>query len=308
MAEKRLIKNTKRQLVTIIIPAFNHEQFVEQALLSAIHQDYGNLEIIVIDDGSTDGTAAVIEDVLARSSNHRDVKFIRQTNQGLSRTLNKGLEMSGGEFVHMLASDDAYLPAKTSVCVDRLSALPESVGAIYCDGYVVDQDNNKLMKFSELFPRPLSSNTYKELLVGNWIPAMGLFYRKKALLAAGGFDESIQVEDWELLLRLTRTFRVSSIPDLLFLYRSHASNFSNDRPRMLSQQDAIAEKHGELRRRVDGTGNSPPPAKTLLETQGEPACGRRECADIAQRVIHTAVVKISRRIRGRQRGYRESIN
>ena len=60
--------------------------------------------------------------------------------------------------------------------------------------------------------------------------------------------------------------------------------------------------------RVDGTGNSPPPAKTLLETQGEPACGRRECADIAQRVIHSAVVKISRRIRGRQRGYRESIN
>ena len=242
-----MTKKTKQALVTIIIPAFSHEQYVEQALLSAIRQDYENLEIIVIDDGSTDGTAAVIEDVLARSCNHRDVKFIRQPNQGLSRTLNKGLEMAGGEFVHILASDDAYLPAKTSVCVNRLSALPESVGAIYCDGYVVDEDNNKLMKFSERFPRPFSSNTHKELLVGNWIPAMGLFYRKKALLAAGGYDESIQVEDWELLLRLTRSFRVLSIPDLLFLYRSHASNYSNDRVRMLSQQDAIAKKYDELR-------------------------------------------------------------
>ena len=243
-----MIKETKQALVTIIIPAFNHEKYVGQALLSAIQQDYANLEILVIDDGSTDRTADVIEDVLARSSNHREVKFIRQPNQGLSRTLNRGLEMAQGDFVQLLASDDAYLPAKTSVCVDRLSALPASVGAIYCDGYVVDEDDNRLMKFSEQFPRPFSSNTRKELLVGNWIPAMGLFYRKEALSAAGGFDESIEVEDWDLLLRLTRSYRVLSIPDLLFLYRSHASNYSNDRVRMLSQQDAIAEKHGELRR------------------------------------------------------------
>jgi glycosyltransferase involved in cell wall biosynthesis len=246
-----VIKETKQALVTIIIPAFNHEKYVGQALLSAIRQDYANLEILVIDDGSTDGTAAVIEEVLARSSNDREVKFIRQPNQGLSRTLNRGLEMAQGDFVQLLASDDAYLPAKTRVCVDRLSALPVSVGAIYCDGYVVDEDNNKLMKFSERFPKPFSANTHKELLVGNWIPAMGLFYRKEALLAVGKFDESIQVEDWELLLRLTGSFKVSSIPDLLFLYRSHASNYSNDRVRMLSQQDAIAEKHDELRRFMD---------------------------------------------------------
>ena len=67
----------------------------------------------------------------------------------------------------------------------------------------------------------------------------------------GGFDESIEVEDWDLLLRLTRSYRVLSIPDLLFLYRSHASNYSNDRVRMLSQQDAIAEKHDELRSFID---------------------------------------------------------
>ena len=217
-------------------------------MLSAIDQDYGNLEIVVIDDGSTDGTAAVIEDVLARPSQRREVTFIRQPNQGLSRTLNKGLEMARGEFVQVLASDDAFLPDKTKACVERLSALPESVGAIYCDGYVVDDDNNTLMKFSENFPRPFSSNTQKELLVGNWIPAMGLFYRKDAVLAAGRFDESIEVEDYDLLLRLTRLFRVSSIPDLLFLYRAHASNYSNDRARMLSQQAAIAKKHDELRR------------------------------------------------------------
>lgn len=246
-----MIKETKQALVTIIIPAFNHEKYVGQALLSAIRQDYANLEILVIDDGSTDRTADVIEDVLARSSNHREVKFIRQPNQGLSRTLNRGLEMAQGDFVQLLASDDAYLPAKTSVCVDRLAALPASVGAIYCDGYVVDEYDNRLMRFSEQFPRPFSSDTRKELLVGNWMPAMGLFYRKEALSTAGGFDESIEVEDWELLLRLTKLYRVLSIPDLLFLYRSHVSNYSNDRVRMLLQQDAIAEKHYELRRFVD---------------------------------------------------------
>ena len=68
-----MIKETKQALVTIIIPAFNHEKYVGQALLSAIQQDYANLEILVIDDGSTDRTADVIEDVLARSSNYREV-------------------------------------------------------------------------------------------------------------------------------------------------------------------------------------------------------------------------------------------
>jgi alpha-1,3-rhamnosyltransferase len=247
-----MVEQSKHQVpVTIIIPAFNHQQFVEQSLLSAINQDYSNLEIIVIDDGSSDDTPAVIERVLAKTSMERKITFVRQRNKGLSRTLNIGLKMATGEYVQLLASDDAYLPEKTKICAGLLETLPKSVGAVYCDGYIINEKNTKLMKFSERFVRPFSTNTRKELIVRNWIPAMGVLYRKDALLKVGGFDESIEVEDWELLLRLTRLYRVLSIPDLLFLYRSHVSNYSNERVRMLLQQDAIAEKHSELRRFMD---------------------------------------------------------
>jgi glycosyltransferase involved in cell wall biosynthesis len=242
------VKETKKQVpVTIIIPAFNHERYIEQALLSAIDQDYTELEIIVIDDGSTDNTPSVIERVIAQSSKGRDIFFDRQSNKGLSRTLNIGLKMATGEFVQFLASDDAYLPAKTKKCAGLLETLPKSVAAIYCDGYIIDENNKKLMRFSEEFLRPFSSNTRKELLVANWIPAMGTIYRKDALLTVGGFDESLETEDYDLLLRLAESFNVISIKDPLFLYRRHSTNHSKNLVRMRSQQDAIIQKHEDLK-------------------------------------------------------------
>lgn len=235
-------------LVTTIIPAYNHEKYVEKSLLSALEQTYQNLEIIVIDDGSSDGTAALIDKILRESAHNRDVTFIRQVNQGLSKTLNKVLSLAKGEFVQFLASDDAYLPEKTAVCVQALMSTSDRVAAVYSDGYLINDQNEKIMRFSDKYPRPLSGDTHKELLIGNWIPALGVLYKKSAIQHVGGFDETLAVEDYDFLLRLTKAFELLPIPDKLFLYRWHESNFSKNQQRMAEQFRLIQKKHSDLTR------------------------------------------------------------
>lgn len=242
-------------LVTTIIPAYNHERYVEQALLSAISQTYPNLEIIVIDDGSTDATAERIEQTLRDHSHGRDVTFIRQNNQGLSKTLNKAINLAKGEFIQFLASDDAYLPEKTSTSVHALIHANRRVAGVYSDGYLINDRNQQIARFSDKYPRPSSSNTYRELLIGNWIPALGVLYRKSALQEVGGFDESLAVEDYDFLLRLTKRFALVPIKHRLFLYRWHETNFSKQRDRMAEQFGLIQRKHVDLERFNDFTSS-----------------------------------------------------
>lgn len=233
-------------LVTTIIPAFNHEKYVEKSLLSVLEQTYDKIEVIIIDDGSTDKTAAIIDNILREFEHNRDVTFIRQANQGLSRTLNKALSLAKGELVQFLASDDAYLPEKTAVCVQALLSTPENVAAVYSDGFIINDQDEKIMLYSDKYLRPLSKDTYKELLIRNWIPAHGLLYKKSAFERIGGFDETIAVEDYEFLLRLTKVFQIVSVSQKLFLYRWHNENFSKNQERMASQFELICKKHPDL--------------------------------------------------------------
>lgn len=233
-------------LVSIVIPAYNHERYVVQSLSSAINQTYPNIELIIIDDGSTDGTADLIENTLKKNSHNRDVTFVRQTNQGLSKTLNKAIMIAKGEFVQFLASDDAYLPDRTSRCVEALANASESVAAIYSDGYLINEKDEKIMRFSDKYVRPLSSSTYMELLIGNWIPALGVLYRKSAIKRVGGFDESLAVEDYDLLLRLAKIYEIKSLPDKNFLYRWHSTNTSNNKKLIADQFIILKRKHTNL--------------------------------------------------------------
>lgn len=235
-------------LVTIIIPAYNHEKYVEQALLSAINQTYENIEVIVIDDGSSDTTPLLIERIINSCSRGRDIIFIRQENQGLSKTLNKAINLANGSFVQFLASDDAYLPEKTTKCLAALLATSPEVAAVYSDGYLINADGEKTRRFSDKYLKPLSSNTHRELLLGNWVPALGVLYKKEVLTKLGGFDESLKVEDYDFLLRLTDSYKIISIPEKLFLYRWHENNYSNSQAEMSEQFAAIREKHLDLKK------------------------------------------------------------
>jgi alpha-1,3-rhamnosyltransferase len=236
----------QKPLVTVIVPAYNHEQYVEQAVRSVLDQTYENIEFIVIDDGSADSTAAQIERVLA-SAAPRSVAFLRQKNAGLAGTLNRGIAMAKGEYIAFLASDDAYLPTRIEEGVNAMERAGERVAMAYSDGIIMDGEGQRIQLFSSKYPVPIGKNVHKELLIYNWVLAPSVTYRKTALLACGPYDEKCGIEDHDMLLRLSERNTFAYIPKPLVLYRWHASNYSANPARMQAQFAMIVERHADLK-------------------------------------------------------------
>jgi glycosyltransferase involved in cell wall biosynthesis len=233
-------------LVTIIVPSYNHEKYVEQSIVSVTNQTYNNVEIIIIDDGSFDSTPEIIEDIIRNYNGDKKIKFFRQENQGLTKTLNRGVSLACGEFIAFLASDDAYLPTRIQDTVSCLIKEPETTAAVYSDGYLINYKGYRTAKFSSKYLRPIGRNIYKELLIANWIPAMGVTYRKSAIIEVGMFDEELKIEDYDLLLRISNKYYIAYIDKHLFLYRVHDLNFTKNKPAFDFDILKIQQKHKEL--------------------------------------------------------------
>lgn len=234
-------------LVSIIIPAYNHAGYVAAALRSALAQSHPQIELIVIDDGSADQTAAEISRVLAGCRRDLRIEFIRQPNRGLAATLIRALALAQGQFVQFLASDDALFPDMTARMVAAFDGAGPEVAAIACDGYVFDGAGRDHLPFSALHPWPVGRNLHRELQVSNWLPAMGLLYRRDVLLGEGGIDPGQVYEDWALLLTLSRRFRILRIPDRLFLYRQHESNTSKDAATTARAHQVLCARYPAMR-------------------------------------------------------------
>lgn len=233
-------------LVSVIIPSYNHAQYVREALISVQAQTYPNIELIIIDDGSTDETARIIEQTLSTFDRDMPVVFKRQQNVGICSTLNRALALCTGTYVQFLASDDAYLPEKTERSVAALRSADHDVAAVYCDGFLFDEKSRRQGIFSNKYRVPLGRDTHRELLIANWLPALGVLYRRDVLVTLGGFDPELKFEDWDLLLRLTKEHKINRLPDKLFLYRIHSKNMTRDTAMVQETTAALIKKHTDL--------------------------------------------------------------
>ena len=207
-------------LVSVVIPCYNHAQFLQQAIESVLAQSYSNFEIIVVDDGSTDDTAEVVR----RCS---PVRYVYQENAGRSSARNTGLRDSRGEFLVFLDADDRLLPHALGVGVSCMREHPECA---FVSGHCRVIDSNGAILPS---PRQLQveNEHYLKLLRGGsyiWNPAVVL-YQQQIFDFVHGFDPAVMpVEDYDLYLRITRDFPVYSHNQVIAEYRQHRSNTSRD--------------------------------------------------------------------------------
>ena len=225
--------------VSLIIATFNHARFLGAALDSALAQTLKGVEVIVVDDGSTDGTPAV----LARYADR--VRVIRQTNRGLAVARNTGLAAARGTYVSFLDADDVVLPTKLAEQVAQLEAAP-TVGWTYCDVLIETVATGHEMRASERFgygARMLDGWLFPELIHGNFIPAIAPLVRRTVLDAAGGFDDRLTaLEDWDLWLRLSLIAEARYSPAVLVRYRVHPGGMSEDRSRMDRNRFRVLDK------------------------------------------------------------------
>lgn len=213
----------KAPLVSVIIPSYNHSPYIQASIRSVIAQDYKNIELIIIDDGSTDESVnkirALIPECTERFSRFR---FCSRGNVGLAGTLNEALDWCEGEFFSPLASDDVMLPGKTTLLTKYLLRHGKCAAAFGGSQYINAS--------SSVLPRRLSQcrkHTFRDLVMLQSLPAApaGLI-RRELVLNCGKYDAGIQIEDWYMWLKLTSSgeYYLQSLPNIVINYRLHSDN------------------------------------------------------------------------------------
>lgn len=204
------MKSIENPLVTIVIPAYNHCQYLKQAIDSVLSQDYQNIELIVLDDGSTDNTRKVLE------SYENQFYWETQKNMGQANTLNKGWRMAKGEILAYLSADDVLLPQATRVSVN---CLLTHLGTVLCyaDFDLIDSHSRKIR--SVVAPE----YSYREM-VTRFIcaPGPGAYFWRDAFIKTDGWDPSFrQYPDYDFWLRLGLLGTFTHIHEQLAEFRVH---------------------------------------------------------------------------------------
>lgn len=208
--------------VSVVIPAHNAAGTIRAAVDSALTQTLTEIEVIVVDDASTDATAAVVETI----ADPRVKLLRRERNAGSSATRNAGIAAACGTWVGFLDADDVWLPRKLEVQLRAMDAVPGCL-ASQVSAYMVDADL-KPLALRRCVPDPAPLLTF--LRFQNMAAACSSWVVDRALLnRVGGFDPDLVMhEDWDLILRITPYAKPISIPEPLTLYRQHPGNRSRD--------------------------------------------------------------------------------
>lgn len=253
---KVMLKHKKNSLISVLMPAYNHEKYVQEAIQSIIDQSYQNIELIVIDDGSKDNTLNVIKgmkEICDKRFEHFVVKT--QANQGTCSTLNSLLEMAQGEYIYIMASDDKALPdaleklhAFLSISDDYALAVGENLlfdsnsQKCYWDdarNNIYDSTEAVYRSFSDyLIDKARATNflsdefgSYASLVMGNYVPN-GYLIRANIFEKTGLFKKEAPLEDYYLMLQISKYAKMKYIPIPLFYYRWHGSNTAGLSKRM----------------------------------------------------------------------------
>lgn len=205
-------------LVSVIIPAYNRKAYVQEAIDSVLAQTYPHYEIIVIDDGSTDGTG---EALAARYGDR--INYHWQENRGESAARNWGIQMARGQYIALLDSDDLWYPNKLSTQVKWIVDRPE-VGILSCLGETIDSSGRALpgmlLGLKAIGLDDFYEALYRENILGGG--GSQVILSREAIDHVIGFDESIRYgEDWELWLRIAAIAAIDCVPEVLCRIRIH---------------------------------------------------------------------------------------
>jgi glycosyltransferase involved in cell wall biosynthesis len=230
LAARRAAKRPARPRVSIVVPAYNHARYVERALASALAQTWRDLEIVLVDDGSSDATADVAERTLAGGA--RPHRIVRRANRGAPHTLNEGAALATGEYLQFLNSDDWLEPTRVERMVDEVAGVGASwgysaVSLVDGDGAPVDVMSNRrafdLMVAQSAIGFRLSVGF--SLVPGNTAVSTGNLFAARAFFdRVGGFRDFRWNHDWDFALRSTWLEEPVFVDSPLYAYRLHAAN------------------------------------------------------------------------------------
>jgi alpha-1,3-rhamnosyltransferase len=199
------------------MPSFNHIAYVEKAIASVVAQSHEAVQLVVVDDGSTDGSVELLRSLSAKHG----FTLICQENAGVCKTLNRGVrEAAKGEFIALLASDDFWHPDKLRLQLEALAASP---GSEFCFSQAREFRDEE--EAGRIFPRKCyTGKIVNKVFLRQHVPAGTILFSRKLYDVLDGFDESLKEEDWDFVIRSAAATPFAAVDAPLLNYRAHAAN------------------------------------------------------------------------------------
>ncbi|MFL1453587.1 glycosyltransferase family 2 protein [Marinobacter sp. GN3S48] len=215
------MKDKHEPLVSVVIATFNMSQYLPGAVNSVLAQSWQNLEVIVVDDGSSDNTAGSMK----RFGNDSRVRYIQTENRGQPKAKNRGLAEAGGEYIAFCDADDLWHPSKLIVQMP-LFENPK-VGVVYSEVSYIDQYGADVSK-PQPYPR-YSGIVTKKLVIKNFVPFGTAIIRRACIDKNGVFDENLPMGiDWDLWLRYSIDWQFQYTPEQTYIYRIWSGQMSKN--------------------------------------------------------------------------------
>lgn len=262
------------KLVSVIIPSYNHEKYIQEAIKSVINQTYKNIELLVMDDGSKDSTWQKICEMKPESKERfTQIHFETKENEGVSKTLQKLLNIATGDYIYYFSSDDIMKPEAIEILIKFLESHPKHVLAVgnddltdtegkpcYWDkkrNIVYDKQKAVYYTFADFLQKDChfkftskKFGTYGSFYYQNYMPN-GYLVRKSALKKIKPYTPEAPLEDYFLMLQLSKYGKMKYIDKILFSYRIHDSNTFSQTEKMKEMERQTREYEEKILEEID---------------------------------------------------------
>jgi len=244
--------NLNQPLVSVIIPAYNAENFIPKTLESVLSQTYQNIEVLVVDDGSTDTTAEIVKSFVQKDSR---VSLLQQSNAGVAAARNLAIEKSKGEYIAPIDADDIWYPQNLEKQVKCLTSSAPSIGVVY--SWSVDINEKNLLT-GGFYNSTIEGEVYTALVVYKYFigNSSASLIRRVCFAKVGGYNCKLKLEnaqgceDWELHLRIAEHYQFKVVPEYLVGYRQITSSMSSNYAAMAKSYSLIMadvrQQHPEI--------------------------------------------------------------
>ncbi|GAB4013722.1 hypothetical protein GCM10028808_33770 [Spirosoma migulaei] len=216
-------QNLINPLVTVICICYNHQNYVVQALQSVVEQDYSNLELLIIDNGSTDRSVERITEFIQP---YPAIRFIRNpVNLGLTKAFNQGLTVTGGQYIIDLSADDVLLPSRITKQVSLFEQLPTDYGVVFSNAGYINTKGQLIGYHYEIDTHGFALATiptgsiFRNILESYFICTPTMMMRRAVLGELGGYDETLSYEDFDFWVRSSRYYQYAYLDEVLTLKR-----------------------------------------------------------------------------------------
>ncbi len=258
--------------VSVVLPTYNRAHTLDRAVGSVLGQTFGDLELIIVDDGSTDDTGAVVS-----GFNDPRIRYVRHdVNRGANVARNTGIKLSRGEYLAFQDSDDEWLPEKLARQVNLLTAADKTVGVVYTGCLRRKAGDAVYIPGARVAVR--EGDLHRQLLTGNFIAMPAVLIRRCCLVECGLFDEGMpRLQDWDLWIRVARRYLFACVDEPLVMAYHSPGGISDNAA-------AYGEALGRILEKYQEDYNMYPPIKSRLlrlyafiKISGGDAAAARKC-------------------------------